>query len=85
MATINYQLVGVCTGGGHAAVDVTLNGGATRRVVYTSDEIRAPLNQLTADEREALALLILKVHFAGMTRVQMRNALEAPGGVTVTV
>jgi hypothetical protein len=85
MPTLNYAFVNACAGGGHVRLDVTLNGGNTRRIVYTTDEIRAPLNQLTADEREAFALLALKVHFAGSSRAAMRAALEAPGGVDVVI
>lgn len=83
MADLTYQFVSVCAGGGHVTLDVTLNGGATKRVVYTTDEVRAPLNQLSAEDREALALNILKVHFAGVSRTQMRTDLQA--GVTVTI
>jgi hypothetical protein len=85
MPTLNYAFVNACAGGGHVRLDVTLNGGATRRIVYTTDEIRAPLSNLSTDERESLALLILKVHFAGMTRGQMSTALQAPGGVDVVI
>lgn len=85
MPTLNYQLVNVCAGGGHARIDVTLNGGASRRIVYPTDEIRVPLNQLTLDEQNTLALLILKVHFAGMTRAQISTAFQAPGGVDVVI
>lgn len=85
MATLNYAFVSVCEGGGHAALDISLNGGNTRRVVYTVDELREPLGSLTIEERENLALLILKVHFAGKTRQEMRDELIRPGGVLVVV
>lgn len=84
MPTLSYAFVSRCDGGGHVALDVTLNGGATRRAVYTTDEVRAPLSELTQDEREHLALLILKVHLAGKTRNQIANEFQA-GPVVVTI
>lgn len=83
MADITYTLVSRCAGGGHTTLDISLNGGAANRVVYTTDEVRAPLSALTADERERLALLILKVHMAGKTRAQIVTEFGSP--VTVTI
>jgi hypothetical protein len=87
MPTITYSNPTRCQGGGHTALDVSINGGATRRVVYPTDEVRAPLSELTLDERETLALLILKVHLAGKTRNQIINEFQAAGagGVVVTI
>lgn len=83
MATLAYTIDTVCAGGGHAHVDVSLNGGAAQHVRYTVDELRAPLSALTQDEREFAALVIAKLHLAGMTRAQARNAINA--GFTVTI
>lgn len=83
MATLGYQFVENCAGGGHTTIAVSFNGGAARNVVYSTDELRQPLSALTQDERETLALLVLKLHFTGMTRAQMKTALQA--GVTVTL
>jgi len=86
MATISYTFVDRCAGGGHTRLDVAVNSGVARRVVYTTDEIRSPLSELSENDREALALLILKVHFAGRTRAQMVSEFQAGGGtVTVTI
>lgn len=85
MATINYANARPCGGGGHVTVAVSFNGGAARDVVYTTDEIRQPLSALTTEEREQFVLLVAKVHFAGMTRAQIGAAVNAPGGVTVTI
>jgi hypothetical protein len=82
--TITYSNPTRCQGGGHTALDVAVNGGATRRVVYATDEVRAPLSELTLDERETLALLILKVHFAGKSRAQIVTEVTA-GPVVVTI
>ena len=83
MATLGYQFVANCAGGGHTTIAVSLNGGAAKNVVYTTDELLAPLNTLTADEREMAALVILKLHFAGKTRAQAKTELQS--GVTVTL
>lgn len=83
MATISYTFVDRCSGGGHVRLDVSFNGGAAQRIVYTTDEIRSSLASLTQDEREALALLILKVHMAGKTRAQIVTEFGSP--VTVTI
>lgn len=64
-------------------LDISVNGGAANRVVYTTDEIRASLASLTTEEREQLALLILKVHMAGKTRAQIVTEFGSP--VTVTI
>lgn len=85
MATVNYANPRPCAGGGHVAIDVSFNGGASQTVVYTTDELRQSLASLSQDQREELALLILKVHFAGKTRAQIQSELVAPGGVTVTI
>ena len=83
MATLTYAFVSRCAGGGHVALDISLNNGAATRVAYPTDEVRAPLSDLTQDERENLALLILKVHFAGKTRAQIAAEFSAPVVVTI--
>jgi hypothetical protein len=84
MATITFTFVDRCEGGGHTRFDITVNGGNTRRRVFTTDEVRAPLSELTPEEREAAELLILKIHMAGKTRQQIVTELNA-GPVTVTI
>lgn len=84
MATLTYTFVSRCAGGGHTVFDVSYNGGAATRVAYTTDEMRAPLSELTQDERERFALLVAKVHFAGRTRNQIVTELNG-GPVTVTI
>lgn len=83
MATITYNLVDRCAGGGHTRFDVSVNGGATQRIVYDTDDIRAPLSNLTQDQQDTLKLLILKAHMAGKTRAQIVTELASP--VTVTI
>ena len=86
MPNITYAFVERCAGGGHIVLDVSLDGGASRRVPYTTDDVRAPLSALTREEQESLALMILKVHFAGKTRAQITTEFQSGGGtVTVTV
>jgi hypothetical protein len=82
--TITYSNPTRCQGGGHTAFDVAINGGAAKRTVFTTDEIRAPLSGLTAEEQETLKLLILKVHFAGKSRAQIVTEVTA-GPVVVTI
>ena len=84
MATVSYTFVDRCAGGGHTRLDVSFNGGAAKRTVYTTDEVRASLSELTNEDRETLALLILKVHMAGKTRQQIVTEFNQ-GPVTVTV
>lgn len=84
MATITYTLFERCPGGGHTTFDVSLNGGANRRVTYTTDELRVSLGSLSEDHRELLALLVLKAHMMGKTRAEIVTELNA-GPVTVTL
>lgn len=83
MATVTYTFVSRCAGGGHTQLDVSFNGGANQRVSYETDDLRAPLSNLTQDEREQLSLLVLKVHLAGKTRAQIVTEFGSP--VTVTI
>lgn len=83
MATVTYTFVSRCAGGGHTTFDVSVNGGAAQRIVYPTDDVRAPLLALTQDEQDALKLLILKVHMAGKTRAAIITELASP--VTVTI
>lgn len=84
MATISYTFVDRCSGGGHTRFDISVNGGAAQRVVFDTDDIRAPLSSLTEEQREKLQLLILKVHMAGKTRAQIVTELQA-GPVEITI
>lgn len=83
MATLTYTFISRCAGGGHTTFDISLNAGTAQRVVYPTDEVRAPLSALTQEERAELALLILKVHMAGKTRAAIVTELAGP--VTVTI
>lgn len=84
MATLTYAFASRCSGGGHTALNVSFNGGANRLVVYPTDEIRQSLASLTTEERETLALLILKVHMAGKTLAQIVAEFQL-GPVVVTI
>jgi hypothetical protein len=84
MATITYTFVSRCAGGGHTTLDISLNGGPASRVVYDTDDVIAPLANLTTEQRQTLALLIIKVHEAGKTRAQIVTEFNA-GPVTVTI
>jgi hypothetical protein len=85
MAVVVYQFVSRCEGGGHFAVDVDINRGQwSKRIVYTTDEVRAPLSDMTQDERETLALLLVKLHLSGKSRAEIVNKFQ-DGPVTVVV
>lgn len=84
MATISYTFVDRCSGGGHTRFDISVNGGAAQRVVFDTDDLRAPLSQLTDEQRERAMALILKIHFAGRTRAQIITELNA-GPVEITI
>lgn len=83
MATVTYTFVTRCTGGGHTQLDVSFNGAAANRVTYETDDLRAPLSDLTAEDRAKLSLAILKIHMAGKTRAQIVTEFGSP--VTVTI
>lgn len=84
MATLTYTFVSRCGRVGHFVVDISFNGGASRRVVYTTDEVRAPLSELNQEQRETLALYIMKLHMAGKSRAQIASEFQA-GPVEVTI
>lgn len=84
MPTLTYTFVSRCPGGGHTVFDISFNGGPAKRAVYTTDEIRAPLSEMTEDQRDTLALQNLKAHMAGKTRAQIITELQS-GPVTVTI
>jgi hypothetical protein len=81
MATVAYTFVSRCGGGGHTELTVTLGGANVGTFTYNTDEIRLALSNLTDEERSEAALIVLKLHFAGMTRQQIINAFQAGGGV----
>lgn len=84
MATIQYTLANICPSGGHASFDISINAGPLRRLAFTTDQIRAPLADLTSEEREFLIATVLRIHMAGKTRAQIQTELQA-GPVLVTI
>lgn len=84
MATITYTFVDRCAGGGHTRLDVSVNGVAAQRIVYDTDDIRAPLSELSSERQDLLKLLILKVHMSGKTRAQIVSEFQS-GPVVVTI
>lgn len=83
MATISYTFVSRCPGGCHVTLDVSFNGGQARRITYDIDTLRVSLSELTIDEREALALLNLRIHIAGKTRPQIATEFGSPVVITI--
>jgi hypothetical protein len=82
-ASLTYTFRRRCSGGGHFVLGVEFNGVGLGDYVYTTDEVRAPLANLTQEEREAAALAILKLRLQGLTRNQIVTLFGSP--VTVTV
>jgi hypothetical protein len=82
--SVTFQFVEQCGGGGHTTFDVTLGSGASRRVIYETDDIRQPLSDLTDDQKETLALYVLKIHMAGKDRAAIVSELTA-GPVMITI
>lgn len=81
MATLTFSNASVCAGGDHLSLDVSVNGGASRRVTYLVTDLRAVFS---AEDREALALNVLKLHCMGRTAAQVRSEFQA-GSVVVTI
>ncbi len=84
MTLIKYTFVGVCAGGGHTTYDVEINGDFVRRMVITTDDIRAPIEELSVDDQTKLLELALRGHLAGKTRQAMQGESQgAPMVVTL--
>jgi hypothetical protein len=84
MATsFTYTFRRRCEGGGHVVLGVSFNGTDLGDYVYTTDEVRSPLSALSQEDREELALGVLKLRLQGMTRAQIVTLFGSP--VTVTV
>lgn len=69
-----------CSGGGHTALAVSVNGGASRALHADTDDLLVPLS---ADERHQLAEMLVRAKVGGMTRAQARAAMLA--GISVTL
>lgn len=80
MATVAVSFSSACAGGGHLLLGVAVNGGAGQTIEYTVDEIQ---QAEPADLIHDFVLAVLRLHFGGMTRAQIRSALQA--GFTVTI
>lgn len=80
MPTINYTFVSRCGGGCHVVMDVAVDGGNPRRVVWDIDDIRGALANKTPESREILAREILGVRLHGLTRAEITNAFQAGAG-----
>jgi hypothetical protein len=80
MATVGISLSNVCAGGGHATVNASVDGGATRTYIFDTDELLAPLD---TDETRAAVKAIIRLREKGKARALARTDLQA--GFTVTV
>ena len=70
----------VCAGGGHAEINVSVDGDTVRRLDYEVSEVLVPI---TLEPRRELVTLLLRARLGGMTPAQARSAMQA--GITVTL
>lgn len=82
--SVTYQFVDRCQGGGHMRFDITVNNGITRRMVFTTDEIRTALTTMTEDERTHFLAVLMRIHMADKTRAEI-DAELASGPFMVTI
>ena len=80
MATVLLTIESVCAGGGHANINVKVNGNDKGTFGLYADDVLAPLPD--AEVQSVLAALI-KLRMIGRTKAQVRSDLQA--GLTVTV
>lgn len=77
---INITRDSVCSGGGHVDLAVSVDGGATRIISATTDDLR---QSLTMFEREQLIIGLVKLALQGLTRAQVNTKFTT--GITVTL
>lgn len=65
--SVTVTLDGVCTGGDHAHLSVSVQGGAAKQFTILVDDVLGGLDW--TDAREQLTT-ILKLHFRGRTKAQ---------------
>jgi hypothetical protein len=82
-ASLTYTFRSRCAGGGHVMLGVSFNGVELGDYTYPTDEVRAALSEISRDERERAALLILKLRLQGLNRNQIVTLFNNP--VTVTI
>lgn len=80
MATVNIILENVCSGGQHANLGVTVNGGEKRIVPLIVDELRS---SMSTEEIDATLKGLLKLHSIGKTAAQFKASVLAGFQVTV--
>lgn len=80
MATVTFDFVSACSGGDHVKVDVSVNGGAARRLNLTAQEFFDPL---PPEDAETIARGLLRLYRIGKTMGQFKTALAS--GIAVTV
>ena len=82
MATVRLQVSNVCSGGGHADVEIQVNGN----VVTTLQGIYVPdfLDPITEDDAMSFVRCLIKVAKTEHTNQQIRNALLAGYTLTIT-
>lgn len=72
--TVDITLDGICAGQNHAHITAAVQGGGSQSFTYDADELVQPLS---AEERRTGLLYVLRYHFRGKTKLQIRNELQA--------
>jgi len=80
MATVLLTLESVCAGGGHAQINVKVNGNDKGTFAVWADDV---LSQLPDEDIPLVLAALIKLRTIGRTKAQVRNDLQA--GLTVTV
>lgn len=80
MATVLLTLESVCAGGGHAQINVKVNGNDKGAFPVFADDV---LTQLPDEDVPIILAALIKLRMIGRTKAQVRNDLQA--GLTVTV
>jgi hypothetical protein len=80
MATVLLKLEHVCAGGGHVTISLALNGTPKGEWELWADDLLA---DITDEEVEAFAKLLIRAHKVGRTKAEVRTDLQT--GLTVEV
>lgn len=75
--TVVVALEGLCAGQNHAHLSVTENGGPVRQFTFEAEDLMIALNPITLDQAHDALSVILRYHFKGRTKLQIRNELQA--------
>lgn len=78
--SLTFSYAGVCAGGNHLRLGVSVQGGAVRPFEM---EIGAAAEPLTVDDLNAIKEILVRAHVRGLTLAQKRAEIQA--GFTVVI